>query len=557
MSAIAPNGEVRFLRGVHLDKSYNHTYRFSNVTEQMNYFNTFVKPNMIGRQGETISFKLTNQNYQRVDKGIIRVGIGCDYLYDVNYMMFKNNIFNVNKWFYAFVDEVRYVNNGTSDIVYTIDVMQSWKFDYELGECFVEREHTESDKIGEHIVSENIEVGDYTVIKNEKYGTDETSCLIIGTDNIDSKITNYGGVFNGVYTGLQIDVVNRATIPTLETDEDWGNRISASIQSVFSNQGAIAGVFMIPKYLGDLYNRTLDGNVYIRTLDEEWDIYLINHFVDEHGNEYTPINNKLLTYPYHIGEIVNYAGQSQQLKFENFTTTFSSQNSWVKFKIEGCIQPTPVVAITPMLYNTENISRLNTIILSDFIDCNYVIDSFTSYWNTNKYKFMYSTISNAISVGAGVALSGSGNVSVSSSGEKMTSQGVQGLAKNLVTYAQQKAIPDTIKSNLNTDAIKVITNTYGFGFYEKGIKPQYAKIIDDYFNMYGYAINEVKKPQTTSRPYWNYIKTNGCIVHAVENKGLPAEAENLISQIYDNGITFWNSDVEIGDYSLAPQNRPQ
>ena len=98
-------------------------------------------------------------------------------------------------------------------------------------------------------------------------------------------------------------------------------------------------------------------------------------------------------------------------------------------------------------------------------------------------------------------------------------------------------------------------------FYSEGVTAEKARIIDDYFSMYGYATNRVKQPnifayfRNTSgyyiRPNWNYIKTNGAIVHPRTGYGLPAEAEKKISEIIDKGITFWNDESNIGNYSLS------
>ena len=51
-------------------------------------------------------------------------------LYNCNYLAFQNASFG-GKWFYAFIDSVEYVNNVTSEVTYTIDVMQTWHFQYQ------------------------------------------------------------------------------------------------------------------------------------------------------------------------------------------------------------------------------------------------------------------------------------------------------------------------------------------------------------------------------------------------------------------------------------------
>ena len=82
------------------------------------------------------------------------------------------------------------------------------------------------------------------------------------------------------------------------------------------------------------------------------------------------------------------------------------------------------------------------------------------------------------------------------------------------------------------------------------ISAEYAKIIDDYFDMFGYAKKKKKIPNTSIRPHWNYVKTNGCVLSG----NSPADDVRKICGIYDNGITFWKNASEIGNYSL--DNRP-
>ena len=74
--------------------------------------------------------------------------------------------------------------------------------------------------------------------------------------------------------------------------------------------------------------------------------------------------------------------------------------------------------------------------------------------------------------------------------------------------------------------------------------------IDEFFSMFGYAVNRVKTPDILSRPHWNYIKT----IDADIRGDMPSDDRNAIKSIFDNGIRFWKNGSEIGDYSL--DNRP-
>ena len=94
---INPQTNIRILSNVPLDTTYDHTIYFDSASAQYNYFISLQK------------YNLTNYTYQRVKRGVARVGIKADNLYDCNYMMFQNTAYG-NKWFYAFITSVEYIN---------------------------------------------------------------------------------------------------------------------------------------------------------------------------------------------------------------------------------------------------------------------------------------------------------------------------------------------------------------------------------------------------------------------------------------------------------------
>ena len=94
------------------------------------------------------------------------------------------------------------------------------------------------------------------------------------------------------------------------------------------------------------------------------------------------------------------------------------------------------------------------------------------------------------------------------------------------------------------------------------ITPEYARIVDGFFDVYGYAIKQVKKPNIFAaksgetfnlngvRRYWNYIKTSRCNLVA----SVPSNVANTLINIYDRGITFWtyrtgDAGFNVGDYT--------
>ena len=77
------------------------------------------------------------------------------------------------------------------------------------------------------------------------------------------------------------------------------------------------------------------------------------------------------------------------------------------------------------------------------------------------------------------------------------------------------------------------------------VREEYAKIIDQYFSMYGYSINEVKLPNITGRSNWNYVKTIGANIEG----DIPEGDINEIKSLFNNGITLWHNTSTYLDYS--------
>ena len=53
--------------------------------------------------------------------------------------MYQNENYS-NKWFYAFITNMTYVNDGLTYVQIATDVYQTWQFDITFKKCFVERE---------------------------------------------------------------------------------------------------------------------------------------------------------------------------------------------------------------------------------------------------------------------------------------------------------------------------------------------------------------------------------------------------------------------------------
>ena len=187
---IQPNSVIKLCSGVPIDSSYKDTIYFTSKSEQKSYFESKVSKTM-----DKASFQRINGQ-----QGVVRMSANAETIYDCNYMMFQNTNYG-SKWFYAFITNIEYINDKVSNIYFSIDVMQTWfLFDCTLKECFVEREHSKTDNIGDNLVPENLEYGDYVSSTFEQFtGSDLPS----GGNNIVAPLSIVVAcTFNKDYTDI-------------------------------------------------------------------------------------------------------------------------------------------------------------------------------------------------------------------------------------------------------------------------------------------------------------------------------------------------------------------
>lgn len=196
MAYIVPDTDVYLIKDIKLSPAYTDTIYFATKTAQLTYFSD------VNKRVAT----LTAQSYQRHSRGWLKIKLPLGTVSRANYMMFKNNAFE-DKWFYAFITDWEYVNNNTTLISYMIDDIQTWFFDCELGDCFVEREHAMNDAIGANRIPEP--VGSDRVIMTQRWEcSDMTNYSVI----IQASQENRGDEFEtdffhqGQFNGLCIAV---------------------------------------------------------------------------------------------------------------------------------------------------------------------------------------------------------------------------------------------------------------------------------------------------------------------------------------------------------------
>lgn len=489
---MTPITAVKICRNVPLDSTYKDALDFSSASAQTAYFN--------GKQ----KYNLTNLTPVRMQNAI-RVPVEADRLYDCNYICFQNANFG-NKWFYAFITDINFVNVNMSEIKFQIDVLQTWWFDITIHPCFVEREHISTDTIGANLVTENLELGDY--IARSFDGTNQLgrSSIVVAatTDSSGTRVT--GGTYCGIYSGLYYSVF----------DSYEGVNTMIETLTNANKADAIVSIFQMPTAMvGDIGGAA-----------KSYTVNKTKNIMDIDG--YTPRNMKLFTYPYNFMYVTNLNGNSAEFHYEYF----SGANC--EFTLAGDMSCNPQVFLAPNNYKGVPVNYNEKMVLDGYPQCAYSTDSFKAWLAQNGASTAVSVLGSAFSTAAGMAINPMAGIG-----------GVISIAGTLAKISETASLPRQAHGSAGSSASFAV-GIKDFAFMPMTIRREYAEIIDDFFDLYGYATHEVKIPNITGRPSWNYVKT----IDSKITGSVPFEDMNTIRSIFDNGVTFWHGDW-VGDYTRA------
>lgn len=557
---IEPNSTVKLLKGVPLDTSYRNTVVWDNLTAQVNGFSAFTK------------HTLSKQSYQRINEGVFRCEKSADACYDCNYMMFQNTAYG-NKWFYAFINKVEYINDSMCQIVFTLDIIQTWYNEWSFESCFVERETTASDKLFEHTIQENFE-GDTisfktirNIISNKLHNVDKVSFLhiacvseaYIGSGNITSENLSNEALTNvenwSTFKPQTIGNVFNAMAYYVFEDTSTGLQQASYLVHNYnkaSKKDSIQMIYTVPDYCLTGINWS-SGN-YISTdfnnstgISIDISSFMPTAFEAENAEttygSYIPKNKKMFTYPFCFLELSNKNGSSQILRFENLSGIGETFTAYLIATFG--YMPNTSILCRPSYYAGQLSNDKLGISLDGIQIGNYTSDTFIDWWSRERSSYIAKSVKTLLNFGIGVSQSKGTKEIIGT--EISTSKSMANDALNLISEGKQMAITsDSVLGNLSTFNQLYANKDFDFTLTTQVLRPEIAKTIDNYFTMFGYKVNTLKVPTVRNRPHWTYIKTRGCNIKG----SMPADDIATIEDIVDNGITFWRNINEVGNYSL-------
>ena len=505
-----------------LENDYKHTLYFTDKDGQFSYF--------YGKK----KYEFTNFFYQRKDS-YIRVPVHADELMSkgINYVMYQNSAYS-NKWFYAFITDIKYVTDERSDVFIETDCIQSWLFDYQVKESFVEREHVSDDTIGKHTVPEQLETGEYICNKKIQGRSFKSNVMVVGStvDLADTDSELFDGAFdnvsgcmcNGIYNGVKYYHF---------TSEKALNALLANVAKK-GKSDAIVSIFMGAPEFYDIeqiedksYSIVKDSNS-AKTV--EWTVAVLGGdsiLPPEKPTQldgYTPVNKKLLTFPYCYLLASNNNGGNAIYHYEKF----SSSNC--EFQFKGSLTPGMSIRLQPLNYDGQEVNNLSGLSVGKLPICSWSNDVYTN-WLTQQ--------------SVNLALGAIGGIGLMSTGHVLT--GAMTIAGSLAPIYQHSLIPPQAEGNINNGDVTYSSGNARITMEQISIKKEFAKIIDKYFSMFGYKVNMVKTPNKAHRGRWWFTKT----IDVNIDGAIPMKDMEVIKKCYNNGITFWRNGNEIQNYSLS------
>ena len=403
MSWTEPQTTLWLYKGVPLNPTYEHTVYFSTGgvnpwQVQKNWFdNNFLAYSYSTDSGSTRNLL----SYVRPSSATIRIEIPkattsskgrfvntnnltFEDFRECNYLIFNNYDSNRNiygslggKYYYAFITYSEYINDSVIELTFVIDPIQTYHFDYEINECYIDRQHVQSDNIGDNLVAESIDIGtdfpliiagnlnecqvpnNLCILINRVNGREQTNVTeeleVDGIENVFTLTNNFDRIslvtdrdgdpitaytYDSSTRTITFDSAPLSGTVTITGSVNLGTTVDSRLQDgiytpvlaqIFENvvdESVTPGVGQTSTVEVDAFlNEFNEGDIiciyqypaFMGTPDSETDSWL-DLSLPTRLDGFRPQNNKLYTYPYCFIQATNHAGSVATYKWEYFNS---------------------------------------------------------------------------------------------------------------------------------------------------------------------------------------------------------------------------------------------
>lgn len=504
-------------------------------------------------------------NIIRRDSDLILKGVNED-LTQCNYLMYQNKDIS-NKWYFAFIDNVQYNSLNSVIISHAIDVWQTYQFDITYYKNLILRSHVAkaTDIVGRWLAPEPISVAPEFERKHNvfndiswtpQYVLHSTSVYNPNTKKYEYKGSGTGaslsaeyGIFVDSDTDVQ-DVVKKygklspAEALKSDNDDEYSNWIAdlltgqiesfekslnnavklistTSISQLQDHRNELIGLYAIPAWVHSGTNKYATNNIKKKDVTTKLPTTTL-------ACGYAPRNKKMLSSLCKAYLFYNENGFKLPLKPELFTsdtpvfTVKATELSTNSFLLQIGSYADYTAKTNKISYNCEN--RLG-------YDANTGLDKVL---NT-----LTSVVGVVNAVGSVASQAFAGNVG----GAVQGAVGAVQQSINMIDALGQRGV----NTGASGDIMSITEKRAMPVFADVSPTEAQCRYIDDYLDVYGYAINEIGKISSymNNRSNWNYIQVANCNIKV----SAPNDDFNKLKQMFESGVTIWHKNF--GDYDQS------
>jgi hypothetical protein len=583
MSLKEPQSELR-LFNVPWQPNDNNWLLWDNGTIQAQKFGEYF-------EGLSSNDKYSSDNYNIIKNGVVKVNTNMYKINTFNYMMFKNpDISSTKVWWYAFVDRIEWLSYNSCAVHYHLDAWQCFQHRVTFKKCYIERSHVpqhnatdsqagdwKKDIAGNYLAPEPVSVTPQVEDIINEFNTDKDGHSLSWTPawvlHSTSKYVNGNYVYSGDGTGATLtaeygkfvsntsdiqnviekygrkspeEIANDVSVSSGNTKwQDWVNKIftgqalseaiesvkaTTSIADLQDHRNELIGLYAIPSWVKGSTSDWATNNI----VHKEVKVNLRTGSLSATGTvgdevvHYKPRNKKMLTSMCKGYAVYTQNGFKVALKPELFKETqpimhlYGCQMATDGFMLHVGDYGTPSNTYYKLGYSCQG--RIG-------YDANTGLDKTLNQLSTaiggiGTLTGAGSQLATGNYIGAGLS---AGN-SIAGARDMIDALGQRGVntgsSGNLVSITDGRPIPK---------------------FVDIGPKWAECEYIDDYLDVYGYAIDEINTVNITSRPYWNYIK----VAKLNAKIDAPDEYASVIKNAFESGVHIWHTTIgNVGNFGL-------
>lgn len=594
-----PRSYVRLYDVTDLTPDYAHTRYFQTDALRDAYF---YARRASGLNGEILPWgDWTQVQHIRIDEGKIKLPFPIKEIHGYTYMSIRNSKGtndSLDHFYYCFITDMEYVSDMCTMVYFKVDVVQTFWNSFTSYQSLVERTHSETDTFGDNIKAEPFRPTEF-IVNDDSYPSHlQTMCLVIGISCSDPSITvewQDGLGQTQTHTFDMSPIVYYKNIFTcvrylVITEDMLTSAMFIALLNYFRQNDAehakeIVEMYMcpevcIPSTEGFFEVGTGEATPSVVDTIGVIGVPLTDNYRKLNG--YEPVNQKMYCYPYNFLRATNGEGEFKDYAYEYFNINHVGNTP--QFMAEGSFIGDASITIYPMNYKRTTSSSKDSdfghdksvsynnfegLTLTDYPHGAWNVDSYALYQSQNQtangLKLFASILIGSLGgfmLGGGVGLVGS----LMQGAELVTAEGalmgagygafMGGFKESASQTAEKIKAKNTADQSFGGTTGRNVTSCHGhknFAFYRMTVDEQYAKMVDDYFTMYGYVSNEIMNIRDhlnvvkQRRRHYCYIKTTNFIIQGeIENK-----YKMELGRILNNGITFWyKTDEPMCDYTV-------